>query len=112
MGMKTFIIIIIVFVVSAAKAKEEDHFKTYFHDYNACFLLKNIRTGKIVEFNKKQCYKRWKPCSTFKILNSLVALETNVLENELAIIKWDGKKQPYGLRSFDWRSGSLSTCLG
>lgn len=33
------------------------------------------------------------PASTFKIPNSIIGLETNVIENENALFKWDGEKK-------------------
>lgn len=39
--------------------------------------------------------ERLSPCSTFKILNSLIALETHVIKDENEIILWDGKARQY-----------------
>lgn len=39
--------------------------------------------------------ERLSPCSTFKILNSLIALETNIIKDENEIIPWDGKIREY-----------------
>ncbi|MGJ8736635.1 class D beta-lactamase [Zobellia laminariae] len=33
------------------------------------------------------------PASTFKIVNSIIGLETGVIENDSVIFKWDGEKQ-------------------
>lgn len=35
------------------------------------------------------------PASTFKIVNSIIALETNVLKDENVILKWDGQKRAF-----------------
>lgn len=35
------------------------------------------------------------PASTFKIINSLIALETNVIKDENQIIKWDGRERGF-----------------
>jgi beta-lactamase class D len=45
------------------------------------------------------------PASTFKILNSLIALETNTISNELAILTWDGipKQLPEWNRDLNMR---------
>ena len=37
--------------------------------------------------------KGFLPASTFKIPNSLIALETGVVENDSTLFKWDGKKR-------------------
>ncbi|MGN6567789.1 MAG: penicillin-binding transpeptidase domain-containing protein [Flavipsychrobacter sp.] len=40
-------------------------------------------------YNKAQCTQRYLPASTFKIFNSLVALETDVAPDDEMVIKWD-----------------------
>lgn len=66
-------------------------------------LDSNLLEGSILIFNsQKQKYYsndfEWKeegelPASTFKIVNSIIALETNVIEDENKIFIWDGKKR-------------------
>jgi len=33
------------------------------------------------------------PASTFKIVNSIIALETGVVENDSTMFKWNGEKR-------------------
>jgi beta-lactamase class D len=42
------------------------------------------------QYNPKRNTTAFLPASTFKILNSLIALETGVIANELSILTWDG----------------------
>lgn len=51
--------------------------------------------------------KRLNPCSTFKILNSMIALDTGVVKDENETIKWDGvvRKYPLWNRDHSMRSG-------
>ena len=46
-------------------------------------------------------HERLNPCSTFKILNSLIALEINVIQDENEIIPWDGKIREYAVWNKD-----------
>lgn len=46
-------------------------------------------------YNKEMCSEQFSPASTFKIFNSLVALETNVALDERMLIRYDGKKHFY-----------------
>lgn len=39
--------------------------------------------------------ERLSPCSTFKILNSMIALDSQVVKDEDEIIEWDGIKREY-----------------
>ena len=58
-------------------------------------------TGSILIWDEKKYYsndfdwaKKGKlPASTFKIPNSIIALELGIIENDSTIIKWDGKKR-------------------
>ena len=49
---------------------------------------------KWLRYNPDLCSKRFSPCSTFKIPNSLIALETGVANGSDFSLKWDGQKQP------------------
>lgn len=48
-----------------------------------------------LEYNSPRNDSSFLPASTFKILNSLIALETEVISDENEIIKWDGEKRGY-----------------
>ena len=43
-----------------------------------------------IRYNPEQCSERFLPASTFKIINSLIALETGVIPDENYVIEWDG----------------------
>ena len=40
-----------------------------------------------------RCDRGFLPASTFKVPNSIIALETGVIENDSTLFKWDGKKR-------------------
>lgn len=65
----------------------------FFKDYKACFLLCDGTTGDCVILNPTECEQRKVPCSTFKIPNSIIGLDTGVLVDENHLFKWDGTKQ-------------------
>lgn len=57
-----------------------------------CLLLVDLKTGKtVLREGDAQCAERFSPCSTFKIFNALVGLETGVLRDENTLYRWDGK---------------------
>ena len=64
-------------------------FKKYGID-SACFELSDNSHDQVLLYNLERCSRRFSPASTFKIMNSLVALETNIAPDENLIIKWDG----------------------
>lgn len=65
-----------------------DSFKT-----EGCFVLYNPGKKEVKVYNPERAATRYTPASTFKIFNSLVALETAAVKDENEIIKWDGEKR-------------------
>jgi beta-lactamase class D len=65
----------------------------YFKDNNAegCFALFNNGNGEFTIYNLER-YKdsAYLPASTFKIVNSLIGLQTGIVSNTQMVIKWDG----------------------
>ncbi len=59
-------------------------------DVKGCFLLYDLRRDRYFAFDKKRATTGYIPASTFKIFNSLVALETGVLSGIDEALKWDG----------------------
>src|SRR2546423_3006164 len=61
---------------------------------NGTFAVWNNGTGQITVYNLKR-YRdsSFLPASTFKIVNSLIGLQTGVITNDSMIIKWDGIKR-------------------
>jgi beta-lactamase class D len=57
---------------------------------SACFEVVEQSKERVYYYNKARGNKRLSPASTFKIMASLIALETSVAPDEDMIIKWDG----------------------
>ncbi len=70
-------------------------FAGYFEKQNAdgCFVLYNLNADSTIRYNPTRCAQGFLPASTFKIFNSLVALETGVLADETMVLPWDGVKR-------------------
>lgn len=88
------------FSCSVNKARIDNSLKKYFDANNVegCFTMLNNADGEIVVYNMDLDTTRFTPASTFKIVNSLIALETGRVQGEDAIIKWDGVKR----KNADW----------
>jgi bla regulator protein BlaR1 len=63
-----------------------------FKGYTACFVEAGPDHKNYVMYNPELAKERLSPCSTFKIPNSLIGLETGVLKDENHPMKWDGVK--------------------
>jgi beta-lactamase class D len=78
---------------SVNKAKVDNSLKKYFDDnkVDGCFTLLNNIDGKVTVYNMELDTQRFSPASTFKIVNSLIGLQTGRITNDTMLIKWDGK---------------------
>lgn len=54
------------------------------------FILRNHNHETVHFVNQEECLRRTLPASTFKIFNSLIALETGIAPNDDLLIPWDG----------------------
>ncbi|EKQ57702.1 MULTISPECIES: class D beta-lactamase [unclassified Clostridium] len=72
----------------------DENLDKYFEGFDGCFVLFDQKKNEYSIYNKEKSEKQISPCSTFKIVNSLIGLETNVLQDENTTFKWDGTKYP------------------
>lgn len=85
--------------VNAAEILERGDFDKYAAGFTGTFIMYDETKDQYTVFNKLQSAIRLSPCSTFKIYNSLIGLETGVLDREdvYTLYKWDGTQY-----SFPW----------
>lgn len=62
----------------------------YFNGSTGTFVLYDLNKNQYSRYNPDRCADRFIPASTFKILNSLIGLETGVIPDENYVIQWDG----------------------
>jgi len=83
---------------SPNNVKTDDSLKKYFDEKHVTgtFGLYDNGTGQFVVYNLSR-YKdsAYTPASTFKIVNSLIGIETGRIVNEKMLIKWDGVVRMY-----------------
>lgn len=99
--MKKYSAVILITIViingscSVNQAKIDDSLKKYFDSakVDGCFSMVNNQTGEVTVYNMKLDTQRFLPASTFKIVNSLIGLETGRISDENMVIKWDGNKR-------------------
>lgn len=83
---------------------------TFFKGYEGCFVLFDKNNNEYCIYNENKSNKRVSPCSTFKIILSLIGLETKTIKDEKVIFKWDGTQYPKEVA--DWnRDHNLKTAL-
>lgn len=52
--------------------------------------LFDSQTGKLACSDPQRCERGYSPASTFKIANTIIGLETGVIEDSETVFKWDG----------------------
>lgn len=56
-------------------------------------LIYDLKANRTYQHNPTRNATSYLPASTFKILNSLISLETGVISDEVAVLTWDGIKR-------------------
>lgn len=52
---------------------------SYYGNFVGGFSIYDLKTDKYIQYNTEHWNKRFSPCSTFKVPNSLIGLETGVI---------------------------------
>lgn len=63
------------------------------HDLKGTILIFDAKENMYYSNDFELAEKGYLPASTFKIVNTMIALETNVIKDENSILKWDGKER-------------------
>ena len=100
--MKNLSIVLLIFVLFGCK-KEQSILNQYTskdiqsiferENVNGCFIIQDFKHKNTLSYNSSRLDSAFLPASTFKIINSMIALETEVIKDENEIIKWDGKER-------------------
>ncbi len=98
--MSRFLILVLIYLVftgcSTNNVKEDESLKTYFDSagVKGCFALFDNGENSFTIYNLSR-YRdsSYTPASTFKIVNSLIGIQTGVIKDENMVIKWDGVKR-------------------
>ncbi len=81
---------------SVNKAKVDNELEKYFEarGVDGCFAMLDNTEGGVTVYNMKYDTMRFLPASTFKIVNSLIGLETGHITSDSMEVKWDGVRRP------------------
>ena len=75
-------------VAQTSQANLSQHFQAL--DIEGSIIIYDLNQNLTHQHNPERNATPFLPASTFKILNSLIALETGVIANDLSILTWDG----------------------
>ncbi|MFK5979623.1 MAG: class D beta-lactamase [Rhizobiaceae bacterium] len=96
----TFLIILVFLIATIVAANAEERIERsdlaeIFERQNieGTFVLYDVSSDRLILVNAARAAVQKFPASTFKVANSLIALETSVVKDENEIIPYDGKPQ-------------------
>lgn len=103
MGEKKFINTLwVLFLISVSSCGSNNHyierdFSSFFDDKNSdgCVVIYDYNKGEYSVYNEERSETRFSPASTFKIYNSLFALEAGVAPDKEFELEWDYTKYYY-----------------
>ncbi|NEP18324.1 MAG: class D beta-lactamase [Leptolyngbya sp. SIO4C1] len=82
----------VVFQIAQSGEVAQVDFAQHFQDLgvDGSIVIYDLNQNRTYQHNRDRNATPFLPASTYKILNSLIALETGVIANDLAILTWDG----------------------
>ncbi len=106
-------IVILILLTLIPSVFGQINFEEHFQGFPGTMVIYNEKSGSSVVFNEKRAATRFSPFSTYKIPNSIIGLETEVISDVDQVIQWEGKKylpKEWWPRSWS-RDHSLRTAL-
>jgi beta-lactamase class D len=112
------VVSVVVSVVSCKNevtVTEKSEWSGIFKDYqvNSTFVLKKLSNNNLMVHNTQRADSMYLPASTFKIINSMIALQESAVTSVDDTIKWDGKDRNWKMwnRDHTMRTGMPVSCV-
>lgn len=98
-----FILLFILVAGTNTTCSNQNNHEKYYNKYHVTgsFLFYDLKKDAFIRFNPARTRQGFLPASTFKIVNSLIALEEKIIPDEKHIFKWDGTKREYEIWNKD-----------
>ena len=95
---RTFLLVILMLLTSCFRSRiqpvaVEDvkpDWDEYFQGFEGASVVYDLNEDRYIRYNPEGSAKRLLPASTFKIMNALIALDTEVIPDGNYVIPWDG----------------------
>ncbi len=83
-------------VKTAGVQQERADLRRHFADYKATgtFVLYAVKADSCIRYNPERAKRRFLPASTFKIFNTMAALEAGSIPDDTTILRWDRIDRP------------------
>jgi beta-lactamase class D len=94
--MKRLIAVVALLAASVLEAKPAGFMEGFFRarGLEGTVVLRSLKTGKEHVYNAKRSAERLSPASTFKIPNTLIALQEKAIDGVDGMFTWDGAERP------------------
>lgn len=84
----------LIILITFLSCGNQSDLSKYFGDFKGTIVICDQNSDEYTIVNEKRANTRFTPFSTFKIPNSIIALETGVLANVDQFLSWDTLKYP------------------
>lgn len=99
---KFFIFLISLWTLSGCSSGVQSlDLSDYFGNSNGCAVIYDAESDKYMLFNDEMCNIQASPCSTFKIVSAITALDNGVVTSENDKMKYNGTKYEYDFWNYD-----------
>jgi beta-lactamase class D len=91
--MRAPLAVVVVLALAAAPSVAGDSERDlgkFFPGFRSTLVVRDVGAGRTVRHAPARAAARTSPCSTFKIPNSLIGLETGVIPDASFVLPWDG----------------------
>ncbi len=93
-----FVFLLLISMFTTLNISAQENFQKYFDQCNVSgsTTIYDYKNKKWIFFDSLDAQKQTLPASTFKILNSLIALDSKVITDKNEILKWNGTIHEFG----------------
>ena len=90
--MHKFFTFLLLFSIPVAAAAEDLALSKLFagQDVDGTIVIASLNTGKTFTHNDSRARRQFSPASTFKIMNTLIAIEEKAVSGKSDVFKWNG----------------------
>jgi beta-lactamase class D len=85
---------LLAFPITAEILANAQDLSPFFKNTKGAFVVYDLKNNRYIRYNEARCRERFSPKSTFKIPNSLIGLETGVIQDANSVIAWNRRKYP------------------
>ena len=112
-AMRPVAVLALILLVPSASAQEQPDLARHFGDLDGTFVMLDASSGKYVRHNPKRAQERFAPCSTFKVPNTAILVESGAATGPDTVVKYDpALAQPtQWAKDFDLRGAFKASAL-